>query len=93
MTEYLITELKDQEKTLKQLRDSSGNLEYRAEINNILTPVVAMLDEYEHDRQSDFELMACEVLVETRKRIQQIEDKIPDTLRSAMVFPQEPEAE
>lgn len=87
-----INELRTYEQTLKQLRDSSGNLEYRAEINNVLTPIVAMLDEYEHDRQPDFELVACEVLVATRKRICEMEERIPDTLRSNVVFPEEPQA-
>lgn len=86
MENYLIDELRTCEATIKSLRDGSCNPEYRAELNNVLTPIIALLDEAKHNKQPDFELEACEVLVATRKRIIEMEEKIPDTLKSPMVF-------
>jgi len=83
MQKYLIDELHDAEKRIKKLRDDSSDQEFRAMLNNVLQPVRSMIDEYEHDKQEDWEDMTCLVLKETRDRL---EDLIgPVTLRSGEV--------
>lgn len=79
MLPYLHAELTREEKRIIKARESA-NEELRATLNNILTPVVALLDEYAHDRLPDFEDMACRVLQETRSRLDELVG--PETLRT-----------
>lgn len=83
MENYLKDELTDCQTKLIKARDKSDDVELKATLDNVLTPVVVLLDELEHDKQPNFEEMACEVLCETRKRMAELIP--PDTLRSGEV--------
>jgi|GEM_PF-6825581 len=80
MEEYIKSELLDCQEKLLKYRDKSDDKEFIATINNILTPVVCLLDEFVHDKQPNFEEMACHVLAETRNRMTEILP--PETLKS-----------
>lgn len=81
MNNYLKTELRGLEARILKFRDAEdGNTELRATLNNILTPVLCILDEIDHCPVVDTEDMAIIVLQETRIRMDELFG--PETLPS-----------
>jgi len=83
MTDYLLDELTGIESRIRKLKEEASDNEVIAELNNLLTPVVVLLDEHAHDKQPDFDNFACQVLQETRSRLEDLTG--PQTLRSGEV--------